>query len=423
MGAWSALELASLRRAISTVSCDLDKKERWRQISSRVPGRTSGECLEKYREMSCRGEEDLLVEDCDEEWKSKRPSSRRIIPSVRRHKSRMVTDDEAGELRRLVFGSGTRQTPRPWKEQGFVYSRHVSYGLVQHEGGPCGVLAVVQAHVIDQLSRRENDESKSRALSRALSTILWRCAASSTAIVCTPSSTTSFGRSASYIPDGVTEKMRIWHAETVDELREILWHHIDFFESARGCGALLFLYSALLSRSLEEVRRDADCGEDLVLVDRYGYASQEAVNLLLIGLARTNVFDGTKTLGDDKDVVVLRGIPSRSDFGLLTLDEANGYYEVGEFFKSPRSKIWVVYAESHYSVLFADDDCDSKAFHLQYYDCLGGQREKITLLVETTKRNSFDQPSQDEDIPPLDLVIRTKWRNASVDWLGTDPIL
>lgn len=34
--------------------------------------------------------------------------------------------------------------------QGFVFStvRDLQYGLVQHQGGPCGILAVVQGYVL-----------------------------------------------------------------------------------------------------------------------------------------------------------------------------------------------------------------------------------------------------------------------------------
>lgn len=34
-----------------------------------------------------------------------------------------------------------------------------------------------------------------------------------------------------------------------------------------------------------------------------------------------------------------------------------------------------------------------------------------------------DNETNDALIPPLDLVIRTRWPGATVDWNGTDPIL
>ena len=105
--------------------------------------------------------------------------------------------------------------------------------------------------------------------------------------------------------------------------------------------------------------------------------SQELVNLLLIGRAHSNVFDGERVLGDERrgkrsfdptpsraglglprrpraspsnarvnnhagdevggsaDAMVLRGAHRRGDVGLLTLHEAYGYYEVGARLKAP----------------------------------------------------------------------------------------
>ena len=55
---------------------------------------------------------------------------------------------------------------------------------------------------------------------------------------------------------------------------------------------------------------------------------QELVNLLLYGCAVSNVFDGTRKLGDDSggsnDAVTLRGIPSTGPIGFLTLSEHYG---------------------------------------------------------------------------------------------------
>jgi ubiquitin carboxyl-terminal hydrolase MINDY-3/4 len=63
---------------------------------------------------------------------------------------------------------------------------------------------------------------------------------------------------------------------------------------------VLATYSLLLSRGLERVTADVDdaLGQRNTLIDRHGYASQELVNLLLIGRAVSNVFDGNKSLDD-----------------------------------------------------------------------------------------------------------------------------
>jgi hypothetical protein len=104
------------------------------------------------------------------------------------------------------------------------------------------------------------------------------------------------------------------------------------------------------------------------------FNDQELVNLLLIGRAHSNVFDGQQTLGAtptastdtatataiatsataaNSDEVVLRGVTHRGPVGFLTLFEAYGHAAVGDRYKCPLHPVWVVCSESHYSVLFA----------------------------------------------------------------------
>ena len=186
---------------------------------------------------------------------------------------------------------------------------------------------------------------------------------------------------------------------------------------------------------LRETRDDmaSVLGETPQMMGRHDYASQELVNLLLVGGAFSQVFDGEKRLeGQSKeDTVLLRGIPKRSRIGFLTLFEHYGYVQVGNRLKSPLVPIWVVCSESHYSVLFSDvnrgEKDDGKAVHLFYYDELANQDETIHLTVNLNAgiKDEFKHGEDDEEdlIPPLDRCIRTKWRGASVDWNGTEAIL
>ena len=61
------------------------------------------------------------------------------------------------------------------------------------------------------------------------------------------------------------------------------------------------------------------------------YCSQELVNLLTMGKASSNVFDGTLNM----DGNTLKGIANRGTVGLLTLMEKMGYCQVGNNLKSP----------------------------------------------------------------------------------------
>jgi len=161
------------------------------------------------------------------------------------------------------------------------------------------------------------------------------------------------------------------------------------------------------------------------------------VNLLLCGAATANAFDGDKVLGDTvggtDDAVTLKGVPSRGSCGYLALGEALGNVPVGRHFKTPCAPVWVVYSESHYSVLFALDvglvepgAAAPREFDLYYFDGLANQDEEYRLTVDVKPGSDFDVPDPDDAsalTPPLDLVIRTKWPGARVDWGDSEPIL
>uniref|UniRef100_A0A2P2JQM8 Uncharacterized protein MANES_18G091200 n=1 Tax=Rhizophora mucronata TaxID=61149 RepID=A0A2P2JQM8_RHIMU len=76
-----------------------------------------------------------------------------------------LSSDEANQLFSMVFGSGvSKDILAQWSNQGIRFSPdpETSMGLVQHEGGPCGVLATIQAFVLKYLLffPEELDEGK-----------------------------------------------------------------------------------------------------------------------------------------------------------------------------------------------------------------------------------------------------------------------
>ncbi len=58
------------------------------------------------------------------------------------------------------------------------------------------------------------------------------------------------------------------------------------------------VYSVLLTKGLNNIRSDMDV-EDNSLLTEHGYASQELINVMLVGKASSNVFNGDKDLGDN----------------------------------------------------------------------------------------------------------------------------
>lgn len=82
---------------------------------------------------------------------------------------------------------------------------------------------------------------------------------------------------------------------------------------------LLFTYSCLLTKGVNEILSEMDNPNDTHLTERFQYCSQELVNLLLCGVASTNTFDGIQDLssGDDKGLhfyIVLKNYLFCSNF-------------------------------------------------------------------------------------------------------------
>ncbi|KAH8072552.1 DUF4205-containing protein [Aureococcus anophagefferens] len=396
---WSDKEVSNLKRAVRAVSDRVEKQDRWRQIATLVgSGRSKRECYDKYKALKAEKAE---LREAEAKGGRRAEAPRRGPPPADRAPPQAAP-------KRAQTDASTSSTSSSSARRAPAAPRAVRTG-----------------------GRRPRDLEA--ALVEAVSRIIWRASTGGRAKVCAVEGKPFVDRSSTYAPDGLTEHVRVWDAESLDDVRSLVAYYARDLAQPRGAGVLSVLYSALLSRTLRGARDDMDevAGERRFLVDRHGYASQEAVNLLLVGKAVTNVFDGERRLEDDvagtSDAVVLRGIPSKCDLGFLTLHEAYGYYTVGAHLKAPRSPCWVVYSESHYSVLFAPAGVDGATFDLFYWDGLAGQDERIKLTVTRDHYDHVRKPPDPNDdralIPPLDLVVRSKWPNAAVDWNDTEPIL
>lgn len=82
------------------------------------------------------------------------------------------------------------------------------------------------------------------------------------------------------------------------------------------------VYSVILTRGLQNIIEDMDIKDNSLLTE-HGYASQELINIILVGKASSNVFDGDKDMGDN---FIIKGIHKQSEIGFLTLFEAYGYF-------------------------------------------------------------------------------------------------
>lgn len=126
------------------------------------------------------------------------------------------------------------------------------------------------------------------------------------------------------------------------------------------CPVLSFVYSLVLTRGIEVLKRDMD-DASAPLVGVFGHCAQELVNLCLTGRAVTNVFDGNITFEDDSDVLTLQGIQECPVVGFLSALEPLKLCEVGRFLKQPRFPLWVLGTSTHYSLFFSGDCCINHA--------------------------------------------------------------
>ena len=66
-----------------------------------------------------------------------------------------ITESQASGLRELVFGERSKTFNGAWRGQAFCFcgKERLAYGLVQQCGGPCGVVAAVQAFLLEASAR------------------------------------------------------------------------------------------------------------------------------------------------------------------------------------------------------------------------------------------------------------------------------
>lgn len=69
---------------------------------------------------------------------------------------------------------------------------------------------------------------------------------------------------------------------TWSELHRLLCSLLSVFNDPSGQGLILFLYSVLFTHGIEKVETSRD-REDCCLITEHGYASQELINLMLVG--------------------------------------------------------------------------------------------------------------------------------------------
>jgi hypothetical protein len=268
--------------------------------------------------------------------------------------------------------------------------QHNTWGLLQSHGGPCGVLACVQAEMIrilglyEDVNKIVSSNNALDALASAIACILARAAFApsvggnitkrshdtcvlkdvSAKLIFKSESLTkitlsnTLGRNKHEIIETLSLSIKDYllqldadhaHDESITKDREDT-RRIRSFQETNG--VMNFVKSLLATRTVEKIKQDMDDPHSH-LTAQFGYSSQELINLLLTGQATSNTFDNTMVLGEGLNC---HGIQEQSMIGYLTQLEALRYCSVGDFYKSPKYPIWLVGSTSHFTVLFGPSE-------------------------------------------------------------------
>ncbi|XP_065897129.1 probable ubiquitin carboxyl-terminal hydrolase MINDY-4 [Dysidea avara] len=349
-----------------------------------------------------------------------------LVPSremLTSSEGKSITKETVKGLRKLLFGSSKGSFNDEWTGQNFVFSSvpGLEYGLVQHKGGPCGVLATVQAFVLKHLLFviESSTPSVNDALVSGMVDVLWKARSSTYAIVALP----SVVQHSSGLAGDVIDELVLHEIRSRNELKVFLQANLQFFIRHSGC--ILLLVSVILTRKIQCIINEMDEPTNK-LIGHHSYCTQDLVNLFLVGKAVSNTHDGVIALGTGSDNTQLKGLDCQSEIGFLSLFEYYKSCTVGKYYKQPRYPIWVVCSESHFSVLFTRSKDffvrQPAHFDLLYFNGLGEQDEEIRLTIDTTQ-NTEIVTEADDLVSPLELCIRTCWKNARVNWNGSEPLL
>ncbi|XP_017040518.1 ubiquitin carboxyl-terminal hydrolase MINDY-3 homolog [Drosophila ficusphila] len=322
---------------------------------------------------------------------------------------------ELRDIKQLLWGDNVREDVFERWSQGFEFSKVEPSALVQKQGGPCAVIAPVQAYLLKiiimdmpgvKLSEIPHDKSQN-LLIQALCNILKNCRAPRYRIVHllrrrgnatesgltkerSPAAEAGTGPAGQLLDGeeaagGAVELAAEATPASVNELSQDLQQEFDndphrelspdefherlhtlhfediasvavfymenYGQLAHTYGVLLFMYSVFLTKGSEQVAADISDTSEPLIHSTYGYGGQSLINLMLTGRAVAHVWDNEQDVGGLK----LRGICEQSDIGFITLMEQMRYCTVGSFFKNPRFPVWVMGSDTHLTVLFSNE--------------------------------------------------------------------
>ncbi|KAM8769919.1 inactive ubiquitin carboxyl-terminal hydrolase MINDY-4B [Rhynchonycteris naso] len=439
------LDLEEITRKISLL-------DRWRKIFSYL----------RIRELACKGSHVSADENEDGPGIAQPkgqghlpPSSLCSIPSPSIIPSNSggvpISPAVATKLQHSLFGNSAHAFSDDWEKACFRFHAPYSdlaFALEVGEGGVRSIQMAVQGSVLQHLlfTREGRDcslhslcaiskQEQKRALAAALAGLLWVAGEAQKATICLVTEDAYVASSPDHAGDNFTEQLRLFEVLEREATEKFIHDRLQCFTGEGSHGVILFLYSLILSRTFERLQKDLDVSTIHLLRPHAGgfLCRQAVVNMILTGRASPNVFNGCQ---NEKSQEVLHGVLTRSDIGYLQwgkrASEGERLSQVGSRLKTPKFPIWLCDIRGRHSVLFSTNRhllSDWRAERLFELHLYSGQRLRdglARLTVDTHSHQWERDPCEDEHRPrrrfsPVEMAIRTKWGEATVNWNGTLP--
>nr|XP_023475596.1 inactive ubiquitin carboxyl-terminal hydrolase MINDY-4B [Equus caballus] len=309
----------------------------------------------------------------------------------------------AAKLRQSLFANTGHIFSRDWRRACFSFHdpfSDLAFALEAGKGGARSIQMAVQGSILKYLlfARKGIDcnlpslcavsrQEQGRALAAALAGILWAAGAAQKATICLITEDTYVTSTPRYSGDDFTEQ------------------------------------------------KDLDASTPHLLRPHAGgfLCRQAVLNMILTGRASPNVFNGCQK-GESQET--LHGVLTRSDVGYLQwgrhASEGDRLPQVGSMLKTPRFPIWLCSINGNYSILFStnrqllSDWKMERLFDLHFLSGQPSQKKPVLLTVDTHSHHWERDSHEDEHRPgrrfsPVEMAIRTKWREATINWNGTVP--
>ncbi|XP_054441035.1 inactive ubiquitin carboxyl-terminal hydrolase MINDY-4B [Pteronotus mesoamericanus] len=354
----------------------------------------------------------------------------------------------AMKLRQSLFGNTVHVFSDDWEKACFRFHdpfSDLAFALEVGKGGARSIQMAVQGSLIKYLlfTREGKDcdfhslcaiskQEQKQALAAALAGILWAAGEAQKATLCLVTEDTYVASTPDYSGDNFTERLQLFEVLDKEATEKFIYDHLHCFSGEGSRGVILFLYSLVFSRTFERLQKDLDVSTiHLLQPNAGGFLCRQAVlNMILTGRASPHVFNGCQS---GKSQEILHGVQTRSDIGYLQwgkdASEDDRLLQVGSMLKTPKLPIWLCNINGNYSVLFStnrqllSDWKMERLFDLHFYSGQPSQKKPACLTVDTHSHPWERDQREDTHGPgrrfsPVEMTIRTKWREATVNWKG-----